>query len=146
MASKTKMQHRSWMYLAVLLATAVLAACASSDPDVDAVIQNLEQELSSRMVPALAKHGLADATWDTFHEVLQDVRTEELHVVRGPDAGGLGGSGQPDILESVVTIVGAQRGACVAVSVNSDGTVKSVRVSGDPAANCEGAQVPDSSI
>lgn len=146
MALETKMQHRSWMYHAVLLATAVLAACASSDPDVDAVIQNLEQELSSSVVPALAEHGLAETTWDTFHEVLQDVRTEDLHVVRSSDAGGSGGSGQPDTLESVVTIVGPQRGACVAVSVSSDGTVKSLRVSGDPAANCEGAQVPDSSI
>lgn len=140
------MQHRSWMYLAVLLAAAVFAACASSDPDVDAVIQNLEEELSSRVVPALAEHGSTEATWDTFHEVLQDVRTEKLHVVRGPDAGGSGGSGEPDTLKSVVTIAGPQRGACVAVSVSSDGTVKSVRVSGDPAANCVGAQVPDSSI
>lgn len=146
MALETQLRHRFWMHLVVLLATAVFAACASSDPDVDAVVHNLKQELSSRVVPALAEHGNTEATWDTFHEVLRDVRTEELHVVRGPNAGGSGASGEPDTLKSVVTIVGPQRGACVAVSVSSDGTVKSVRVSGDPAANCESAQVPDSSI
>lgn len=134
--------QRLGVHLAFVLVMAALAACASSDPGVESAITRVEDELADRVVPVLAEHGDAEAVWDTFNEALRAARTEDVHVVRGPDSGSHS-TGGGTTLESVVTIVGPDVGECLAVSVSSDGTVKSITVSGDPADNCAGAQVPD---
>lgn len=133
---------RIGVHLAFALVMATLVACASSDPGVESAITRLEDELADRVVPALAEHGDAEAVWDTFNEALRAARTEDLHMVRGPNSGSHS-TGEGTTLESVVTIVGPDVGTCLAVSVSSDGTVKSTPVSGDPAANCADAQMPD---
>lgn len=130
------------MHLALVLVMASLVACASSDPGVEDAITRVEDELADRVVPALAEYGDAEVVWDSFNDALQAARTEDFHVVRGPDSGSHS-TGEGTTLESVVTIVGPDVGECLAVAVNGDGTVKSIAVSGDPADNCAGAQVPD---
>lgn len=130
------------MHLSFLLVMAGLVACASSEAGVEAAITRVEDEMADRVVPALAEHGDTEVVWDSFNEALQAARTEDLHVVRGPDSGSHS-TGEETTLVSVVTIVGSDVGECLAVSVSSDGTVKSIAVSGDPADNCAGAQVPD---
>lgn len=129
----------------VVSAAIALVGCAG-DPGVDAVVDDLEQQLSSDVVPALAEHGLTDATWDAFHTAIRDVRTDDLHVALASGFGGGEGGGQPAVIESVVTIVGSEGGACIALSVSGDGSVRTVRVNGDPTANCDGAQIPDASL
>ncbi len=126
----------------VVSAAIALAGCAP-DPGVDAVVEDLEQQLSSDVVPALAEQGLTDATWDAFHSVIRDVRTDDLHVALASGFGGGEGGGEPAVIESVVTIVGSRGGDCIALAVSGDGSVRTAPVDGDPTANCDGAQVPD---
>lgn len=134
--------QRIGVHLPFVLVMAALAACASSDPGVEAAITRVEDELADRVGPALAEHGDAEVVWDTFNEALRAARTEGVHIVRGPNSGSHS-TGEGTTLESVVTIVGPDVGTCLAVSVSSDGPVESAPVSGDPAANCADAQMPD---
>lgn len=129
--------------VAVGVVAAIAVAGCAADPGVDAVIEDLEQQLSSNVVPVLADQGLTDGTWDALHAVIRDVRTDDLHVALASGAGGGEGGGEPATIESVVTIVGPDTGACVAMVVQGDGSVRLVRVDGDPVANCDGAQIPD---
>lgn len=124
-------------------AALALAGCGSGDPGVDAVVDRVEQQLAQQVVPVLAAEGLTDAAMDAWDEALRDARGDGLHVVTG-SPGGAQASGGHAVIESVVTIVGPGRGACVAVAASSDGTVRSMPVRGEPAENCDGAELPDS--
>ena len=132
-----------WSVAGAAVSAAIALAGCAGDPDVGAVVDDLEQQLSSDVVPTLAEHGLTDASWDAFHTVIRDVRTDDLHVALASGFSGGEGGGKPAAIESVVTIVGPEGGACVALSVRRDGSVRTARVDGDPRANCDGAQVPD---